>query len=115
MPATGFAILGNFPLQLWGILFCNFLHFCFATNISITDTAGHKYEFIDYRDKKLLTVLGEIKVKRAYYYDKESNSGFCPKDRTLDIEGTSYSLRGVQDDKQGWRMAAIRSWSGRFV
>jgi len=52
---------------------------------------GYQYEFIDYRNKKLLTVLGPVVVKRAYYYDKESHSGFCPKDRTLDIEGTSYS------------------------
>ena len=52
---------------------------------------GHQYEFIDYRNKKLLTVLGPMVVKRAYYYDKESHAGFCPKDRTLDIEGTSYS------------------------
>ncbi len=52
---------------------------------------GRQYEFIDYRDKKLLTVLGPMVVKRAYYYDKESHSGFCPKDRALDIEGTSHS------------------------
>lgn len=32
---------------------------------AITIGEGHQYEFIDYRDKKLLTVLGEIKVKRA--------------------------------------------------
>ncbi len=30
---------------------------------------GHNFEFIEYRDKELLTVLGEVKVKRAYYYD----------------------------------------------
>ena len=52
---------------------------------------GHKYEFIDYRDKKLLTVLGWVTVKRAYYYDQEHRNGYCPKDRILDIEGTSYS------------------------
>ncbi len=52
---------------------------------------GHRYEFIDYRDKELLTVLGPVAVKRAYYYDQESHAGFCPKDRALDIEGTSYS------------------------
>lgn len=52
---------------------------------------GQRYEFIDYRDKELLTVLGPVAVKRAYYYDQESHAGFCPKDRALDIEGTSYS------------------------
>jgi len=52
---------------------------------------GHQYKFIDYRDKELLTVLGPVAVKRAYYYDQECHAGFCPKDRALDIEGTSYS------------------------
>lgn len=52
---------------------------------------GHDYEFVDYREKGLLTVLGEVKVKRAYYYDKGCNVGFCPKDKELDIEGTSFS------------------------
>jgi len=52
---------------------------------------GHSYEFIEFRDKKLLTVLGSVTVKRAYYYDRDCRNGYCPKDRTLDIEGTSYS------------------------
>lgn len=52
---------------------------------------GHQYEFIEFRDKKLLTVLGPVMVKRAYYYDRACGSGYCPKDRALDIEGTSYS------------------------
>jgi hypothetical protein len=52
---------------------------------------GHQYEFIEFRDKKLLTVLGPVTVTRAYYYDRECRSGYCPKDRVLDIEGTSYS------------------------
>ena len=51
----------------------------------------HRYEFIEFRDKKLLTVLGSVTVTRAYYYDRECRSGHCPKDRVLDIEGTSYS------------------------
>jgi hypothetical protein len=52
---------------------------------------GHRYEFIEYREKEVLTVLGSVTVKRAYYYDPDCRSGWCPKDRTLDIEGTSYS------------------------
>jgi hypothetical protein len=52
---------------------------------------AHQYEFIEYRDKELLTVLGPVAVTRAYYYDQECQSGWCPKDSVLDIEGTSYS------------------------
>lgn len=58
---------------------------------SIMGDKGQVYEFMEYRDKDLLTVLGKVKVKRAYYYDRESSAGFCPKDKTLDIEGTSFS------------------------
>lgn len=53
--------------------------------------AGHNFEFIDYRDKNLVTVLVSIKVKRAYYYDKECKKGYCPKDKELDIPDTSFS------------------------
>jgi hypothetical protein len=52
---------------------------------------NHQYEFIEYRRKKLLTVLGPVTVKRAYYYDRVHRTGYCPKDRDLDVEGTSYS------------------------
>lgn len=52
---------------------------------------GHNYEFMGYRDKKVLTVLGEVKIKRAYYYDSEGRDGYCPRDEALDIKGTSFS------------------------
>lgn len=52
---------------------------------------GHTFEFKDYRDKKLLTVLGSVTVRRAYYYDKDCQQGYCPKDAALDIKGTSFS------------------------
>ena len=52
---------------------------------------GHVFEFKEYRDKELLTVLGPVKVKRAYYYDKECRKGCCPKDTALGIVGTSFS------------------------
>lgn len=58
---------------------------------SIPVTKGHSAVFVDYREKKVLTVVGEVTVRRAYYYDKESHSGFCPKDTSLDIVATGYS------------------------
>lgn len=66
---------------------------------------GHPYEFIEYRDKRLLTVLGPITVRRAYYYDRQCGSGFCPKDIALDIVGTSYSC-GVR--RMMSRVGALR-------
>src|SRR3972149_745331 len=58
---------------------------------SIPCDNGHAYEFVEYRNKDVLTVLGEVKVIRAYYYDRECGRGICPKDEALDIEGTSFS------------------------
>lgn len=52
---------------------------------------GHVFEFKEYRDKEVLTVLGPVTVNRAYYYDQRCKEGWCPKDRALDIEGTSLS------------------------
>jgi len=46
---------------------------------------------LSFRDNELLTVLGPVEVKRAYYYDQECGKGCCPKDTALDIVGTSFS------------------------
>jgi hypothetical protein len=52
---------------------------------SIPCDKGHVYEFIGYRDKGLLTVLGSVRVKRAYCYDRECKTGYCPKDKALGL------------------------------
>jgi hypothetical protein len=52
---------------------------------------GEVFEFKEYRDKKVLTVLGPVMVQRAYYYDKDCGEGYCPKDVALDIAETSFS------------------------
>ena len=52
---------------------------------------GHVFEFKEYRVKTLLSVLGSVRVERAYYYDHECKRGYCPKDSALDIIGTSFS------------------------
>ncbi len=57
----------------------------------ISGDSDQSYDFMGLRDKNILTVLGRVRVKRAYYYDKAGRMGYCPKDKTLDIEGTSFS------------------------
>ena len=52
---------------------------------------GHRAEFIEYRDKQLLTALSPIEVKRAYYHCEECKDGLIPKDQELDIVDTSFS------------------------
>ena len=53
--------------------------------------SGHEAEFLDYRVKKLTTVLSEVVVNRAYYHCRECGRGIIPKDKNLDIENTSFS------------------------
>jgi hypothetical protein len=38
--------------------------------LTIPCDEGHTAQFVDYREKKLLTVLGEVIVTRAYYHVK---------------------------------------------
>jgi hypothetical protein len=52
---------------------------------------GQIFEFKEYRDKDVLTVLGPVTVQRAYYYDRDCGEGYCPKDAALDIAETSFS------------------------
>ncbi len=52
---------------------------------------GHLFEFREYREKEILTVLGPVTIQRAYYYDEQCHQGYCPKDRLLDVEETSWS------------------------
>jgi hypothetical protein len=52
---------------------------------------GHEADFIDYRSKKVLTVLSRIQVRRAYYHCTSCKEGVIPKDSDLDIVGTSFS------------------------
>jgi hypothetical protein len=70
---------------------------------------GHEYEFVGYRRKAVLTVVGPVSVRRGYYFDKECGSGYCPKDRDLDIEGTSYSsgVRRMMSKVGAYRSLAL--------
>lgn len=52
---------------------------------------GHQAEFIEYRDKRLLTALSSVEVKRAYYHCEQCQQGVIPKDHNLDIVDTSFS------------------------
>ena len=56
---------------------------------------GHAAEFVDYRIKHVQTILGEVRVRRAYYYcgqcPEGRGRGVIPKDQALDVVGTSFS------------------------
>lgn len=74
---------------------------------SLSYDNGHSYEFLEYRKKEVLTVLGTVAINRAYYYNRQGGSGICPKDRALDIEGISFSP-GVR--RMMTRVGAYRSF-----
>ena len=43
------------------------------------------------RTKRFLTVLGPMRLDRAYYHCGECGHGFCPRDQALGLEGGSLS------------------------
>jgi hypothetical protein len=45
---------------------------------------GQEACFLGYREKEVVTVVGPVKVRRAYYYCAESHRGRIPKDEALD-------------------------------
>src|SRR5487761_1216652 len=52
---------------------------------------GHDAEFVSYRPKFLDTVLGEVKLQRAWYHCTSCRHGLAPRDRELDIAASSLS------------------------
>lgn len=57
---------------------------------------GKKLEIIGNREKRLTTLSGEVKIKRAYYYCKSCGLSYIPIDKKYDIENTGFSP-GVRD------------------
>ena len=68
----------------------------------------HGYRYVEDREKEVTTVLGKIRLKRAYYYDEECQKGIFPKDQSLGIEGSEYSP-GVK--RMMARMGAHRAFA----
>ncbi len=54
-------------------------------------SCGQKARYVDRREKQFQSVLGELRLRRAYYYCAACRRGFCPRDRQLGMEGTSLS------------------------
>ena len=52
--------------------------------------APGEMEFVSYRDRKIKTPFGEVKVRRRYYWNKEKGEGWAPFDEHMGIDG-NYS------------------------
>jgi hypothetical protein len=51
-------------------------------------SCGQMARFVDRRSKCFQTVLGDLTLERAYYHCSECQSGFCPRDRVLGLDGS---------------------------
>ena len=58
---------------------------------SIPCACGEEARFVDYRVKRLSTLLGEIEIRRAYYHCAQCGQGRIPQDRVWDVDGCGYS------------------------
>jgi hypothetical protein len=52
---------------------------------------GQPARYVDRRAKTFVSVLGPLRLERAYYYCAACGCGFCPRDRALGLEGGSLS------------------------
>ena len=71
--------------------------------------AGHEAQFVGYRDKNLDTVLGRVRVRRAYYHCTACGRGIVPRDDELGVAGRSLSP-GLR--RMVARAAAVEPFAG---
>lgn len=53
--------------------------------------SGHRAGFVSYRPKTIDTVLGPVRLSRAYYHCPQCRTGVVPRDGDLDVAGLSLS------------------------
>jgi len=54
---------------------------------------GGELEFHSYRDRGIVSLLGVVRVRRAYYYCRSCGRSFIPFDERNGFKGSSFSLR----------------------
>ena len=58
---------------------------------SLPCACGRRARYVERRWKSFHSVVGELKLERAYYYCWECERGFCTRDRALGMDATSLS------------------------
>ena len=51
-------------------------------------SCGGTARYAGRREKEIVSVLGPLQISRAYFHCEGCGSGFCPRDRTLGLEGS---------------------------
>lgn len=62
-----------------------------ARNATVPCACGQAARYHDSRPKQCLTVLGRVRLERAYYVCPDCHQGQAPRDAELDVLGTEYS------------------------
>ena len=57
------------------------------TGASQPCACGRPARYVDRRAKPFQSVLGELRLERAYYYCAACQRGFCPRDQQFGMEG----------------------------
>jgi hypothetical protein len=58
--------------------------------------AGHRAEFVSYREKTIDTVLGPVRTRRAWYHYAACGHGLAPRDADLGVASASMSAGFTQ-------------------
>ena len=58
---------------------------------TLPSACGQSARYADRHGKNFESVLGSLRLERAYYYCELCEEGFCPRDRALGLEGGSLS------------------------
>jgi hypothetical protein len=61
------------------------------TGPSVACACGQAARYVGRRAKTFQSVLGELTLERAYYHCSTCQTGCCPRDRALGLEGSSLS------------------------
>lgn len=74
-------------------------------NVDFSDEAGtrlrcpcgNEVRYVARRTKNVVSVLGPLRLERAYYHCARCGHGFCPRNEHLGIENTSPSPALTRD------------------
>ena len=58
---------------------------------TIACACGRPAHYVGRRPKTFITLMGPMRLERAYYYCRACRRGSCPRDRALDLQDTSLS------------------------
>ena len=63
---------------------------------TIACACGRPAQYVSRRPKTFITLMGPMRLERAYYYCPACRRGSCPRDRALDLQDTSLSPGAIR-------------------